>query len=122
MKIKLTKCEAEQVDWALDPMDDYCDELESDGTKCADYGPDDLPGLDGLYLEFNEDEGGRNACEDMFYRLGYQLPAMCDDQAGKGNHQQVSATRMASLSVSYKLYEYWKEKGFILNLFPGCEG
>jgi hypothetical protein len=77
ISLTLTKAEADQAGWALDPMTDHA----SDNPEESRYSPTAVPSLDGLNLSFPTDD--RAVPLDMLYRLEVQLLEMAQAEGAK---------------------------------------
>jgi hypothetical protein len=75
--IKLTKLQAEAVEWALDVMPESWDGSEAAG---GDYAADDeLPHVDRMTLVLSDRQ---DVAEDLAYRVGDQLATMMVEEFG----------------------------------------
>jgi len=84
LSLTLTRAEANQAGWALDPMRDHA----SDDPEESRYPPKAVPDLDGTCLTFPT--GDRAVPLDMLYRLEVQLAEMAQD-AGERYPRSASA-------------------------------
>ena len=76
MSVKLTKAQADLVDWALGAMDDLAD-IADYSIEEGWYEAADLPVLTGRSLDINQygdSEASDNAIEDLLYRIEVQMP------------------------------------------------
>lgn len=92
-RIKLTPAQVRHAEWALDPMAD-CAGDEEGGFE---YGPDDLPRVEGDELVFPT--GNRAVIDDLVYRLREQLPDMAKDDYDArfaGSFRHASSVRAAA--------------------------
>jgi len=68
-RLSLTKAQARLFDWALDAMEDYADDPDSD------FVAKDLPVLRGTSVQFTM---SKEVVEDLIYRFRNQLSDMMD--------------------------------------------
>ena len=110
MKIKLTKFEAEIVEWAFDPLTDcWCTEngcYERDGEMMPES---DLPRIkDGiLYLSDNADIN-----DDLNDRLTEQLWSMSDEAGGYYQNGGPDAERMEAVRTQGAIRRIAKKCGW----------
>ena len=93
IEIKITKFQADAVEWALGAMDEYWDGSEHDGDAA---GPDDLPRLDGTTLLLSHRD---DIAEDLAYRVGDQLVDMTRAEAGADISEAQAGGQIRSLEA-----------------------
>ncbi len=100
--VNLTMVEAEQVEWAIGPMDDlWCTEDGAHGRDGKVYEPSSLPALDRSYtdhvnLALSEVE---EINSDLLYRLEVQLQDMADEEVSA----EAKATARAGMKAAKKI-------------------
>jgi hypothetical protein len=95
IEIKITKFQADAVEWALGAMDDYWDG-SGHGRLLGPAGPDELPRLDGTTLLLSHRD---DIADDLAYRVGDQLVDMTRAEAGADISEAQAGGQIRSLEA-----------------------